>query len=65
MKSFLLYNSIGLLLITSSAIQLTQANEKLAFVYEMVRHGARAPIVEEPAGAFHVGIGLLTETGMR
>ena len=46
-------------------IKLTQAEEKLAFVYELVRHGARAPIVQEPAGFFNVKIGLLTETGMR
>jgi hypothetical protein len=46
-------------------VQLTQATQKLGFVYELVRHGARAPIVKEPEGAFHVGVGLLTETGMR
>jgi len=45
--------------------QLTQATQRLGFVYELVRHGARAPIIPEPEGAFNVGVGLLTETGMR
>ncbi len=48
-----------------AAAQLTQAQEKLAFVYELVRHGARAPIIPEPEGAFKVHMGLLTATGMR
>ena len=54
-----LFNSLLLI------AQLTQATQKLGFVYELVRHGARAPIIPEPEGAFHVGVGLLTETGMR
>ncbi len=47
------------------SLKLTQAQETLAFVYELVRHGARAPIVAEPEGYFNVKMGLLTETGMR
>lgn len=60
--------STVLLTITALAltnIKLTQASEKLAFVYELVRHGARAPIVPEPQDFFKVGMGLLTATGMR
>ena len=56
---------ITLLAATSTTIKLTQAQDTLAFVYELVRHGARAPIVPEPAGYFNVKMGLLTETGMR
>ena len=53
------------ILASASIIQLTQAQEKLAFVYELVRHGARAPIIPEPEGTFPVKLGLLTATGMR
>ena len=28
--------------------------DKLAFVYEVVRHGARAPLADEPPGYFQV-----------
>jgi hypothetical protein len=56
---------ITLLATATSLIKLTQAQETLAFVYELVRHGARAPIVTEPEGYFNVKMGLLTETGMR
>ena len=31
-----------------------QQNDKLAFVYEAVRHGARAPLMDEPPGYFQV-----------
>ena len=41
------------------------AADRLAFVYELVRHGARAPIDEEPQGYFKVPNGHLTEIGMR
>lgn len=56
---------ITLLATATTTIKLTQAQETLAFVYELVRHGARAPIVPEPEGYFNVKMGLLTETGMR
>ena len=29
-----------------------QIKDKLAFVYEVVRHGARAPLADEPPGYF-------------
>lgn len=50
---------------TATLIKLTQAEEKLGFVYELVRHGARAPIIDEPQGFFQVKKGYLTATGMR
>ena len=56
---------ITLLATATQTIKLTQAQDSLAFVYELVRHGARAPIVPEPEGFFNVKMGLLTETGMR
>jgi len=40
-------------------------DDRLAFVYELVRHGARAPLIDEPEGFFHVKAGILTESGMR
>ena len=39
--------------------------DKLAFVYEAVRHGARAPLAEEPPGYFQVPTEALTASGMR
>lgn len=42
----------------------TIAEEKLAFVAEFVRHGARAPIYKN-AGNFLVPDGCLTASGMR
>lgn len=57
--------SLSLLTTVLALFKLTQASSKLGFVYEMVRHGARAPIVPEPEGYFTVGMGLLSETGMR
>ena len=42
-----------------------QIKDKLAFVYEVVRHGARAPLAEEPPGYFKVPTEQLTAQGMR
>ncbi len=53
------------ILITSLLSSLLLADDKLGFVFELVRHGARAPLIDEPAGYFHVPSGLLTESGMR
>ena len=35
-------------------------DEKLAFVFEVVRHGARAPIEDRDLDQFTVGEGMLT-----
>ena len=40
-------------------------DEKIAFVFEVVRHGARAPIQDKRLDEFSVGEGLLTPEGMR
>ena len=39
--------------------------DRLAFVYEVVRHGARAPLADEPPGYFQVPTEQLTASGMR
>lgn len=40
-------------------------DESLVFVFELVRHGARAPIVDLDIDKFPVGEGQLTPEGMR
>ena len=51
-----------LLLLSASAVL---AEEKLAFVFELVRHGARAPIDKTYFKDFLVPPGHLTAQGMR
>ncbi|CDW79735.1 major acid phosphatase map (histidine-acid phosphatase) [Stylonychia lemnae] len=46
-------------------ISVVLAEQKLGFVFEIVRHGARAPLLEEPKGFFKVDAGMLTAQGMR
>ena len=41
------------------------ADEQMAFVFELVRHGARAPIEDRELDTFSVGEGILTPEGMR
>ncbi|CDW71215.1 major acid phosphatase map (histidine-acid phosphatase) [Stylonychia lemnae] len=48
-----------------STISVVLAEQKLGFVFEIVRHGARAPLLEEPDGFFKVKAGMLTAQGMR
>jgi len=40
-------------------------NERLLFAFELVRHGARAPIEDRDLDKFSVGEGQLTPEGMR
>lgn len=40
-------------------------DESIAFVFQVVRHGARAPIEDRDLDKFSVGEGLLTPEGMR
>ena len=52
------------------AYDLKQANaisddEKLVFAFELVRHGARAPIEDRDIDKFTVAEGMLTPEGMR
>ena len=65
--------SAMLLFTSASASELPQKelksvqnpDEKLAFVFELVRHGARTPIEDRDLDKFTVGEGLLTPEGMR
>ena len=49
----------------SAALTLTLVQGKIGFVYEQVRHGARAPLVDVPNYPFKVGPGILTAEGIR
>ena len=40
-------------------------DEQLVFAFELVRHGARAPIEDRDIDMFTVGEGMLTPEGMR
>eukprot|EP00347_Sterkiella_histriomuscorum_P016816 403351747 len=57
--------SLSFLQIIKFSQQTIQSNKKLAFVFELLRHGARAPLIQEPEGYFLVGPGMLTQSGMR
>lgn len=41
------------------------ATEKMAFAFELVRHGARAPLNSDFCDGFTVAVGQLTPEGMR
>ncbi|CDW76973.1 major acid phosphatase map (histidine-acid phosphatase) [Stylonychia lemnae] len=56
---------IPLIIYLSLLLFVTQQAEKLGFVFELVRHGARAPLVSSPQCQFQVGDGMLTASGMR
>ena len=46
-------------------IENQESDEQLSFVFELVRHGARAPIENRDLDKFTVGEGILTPEGMR
>jgi hypothetical protein len=50
---------------TASAASRISGSDQIAFVYEVVRHGARAPLANEPEGYFKVPTEELTAQGMR
>ena len=52
-----------ILLLASAAAAVT--DDKLGFVFQMVRHGARAPLNPQPPNVFKVAGGFLTSSGMR
>ncbi len=47
------------------------AADQIGFVFEVVRHGSRGPMAymdkepDKPINRFHLGIDMLTQTGMR
>lgn len=45
-------------------LKIVNCDERIAFAYEMIRHGARAPGSSDP-GYFKVNPGMLTASGMR
>jgi hypothetical protein len=55
----------SLLIFLSGVILLIKGEDKICFVYEIVRHGARAPISEDFNNQFHVKGSMLTQSGMR
>jgi len=47
-------------------VSIVSCDDKIAFVYELVRHGARAPVMEnQDPKLFDVPPGMLTRSGMR
>lgn len=46
-------------------LSLIKGEDKVGFVYELVRHGARAPILNGEQQFFKVPLEQLTESGMR
>lgn len=53
-----------LLLFTSSLLSTTYSEDRIAFVFELIRHGARAGLIDS-AEKFTVATGMLTPSGMR
>ena len=60
----LVLSATALLLFTSSTFA-RESHDKMAFAFEMVRHGARAPLNPEYLTNFTVAEGMLTPQGMR
>ncbi len=55
----------GTVLTAIYLLGLVTSQDKIAFVYEMIRHGARAPGSPDVNGYFQVKPGMLTSSGMR
>ena len=53
------------LLLALTASLVVADDDKLGFVFQMVRHGARAPLQPQPPNVFKVAGGCLTSSGMR
>ncbi len=53
------------ILIGAILAHLINADQQVAFVYELVRHGARAPLKNVDPNKFKVTTGMLTASGMR
>jgi hypothetical protein len=58
-------NNLLFLLLVFSVSFINIASGKLGFVFEVVRHGARAPLKAFASYPFKVEPGMLTEQGMR
>lgn len=55
----------NLFIIIAITMSATLAADKIGFVFEVNRHGARAPVIDEQPGVFNVPEGMLTASGMR
>ena len=58
-------SAICLSLLCVTLVTQVLAEEKMAFAFEVVRHGARAPYTDMDLEFFGVGVGMLTPSGMR
>jgi len=56
---------IALLGAVATSASVKEEDTKMIFAFELVRHGARAPIIEPMSKLFEVSEGILTPTGMR
>lgn len=54
--------ALSLLALTTAIVS---ATDRLAFVFELNRHGARAPSLDDEPGLFKVPSSMLTASGMR
>ena len=48
-----------------ATLSLIKGEDKIGFVYELVRHGARSPMLDGEQKFFKVPLEQLTESGMR
>lgn len=55
----------NLIIIAAITLEAVIAVDKIGFVFEVNRHGARAPVIDEEPGLFLVPEGMLTASGMR
>lgn len=61
----MVHKLILLISLLVSVVYSKEAKKNLVFVFEVARHGARAPLLPEYAKGFSVGAEMLTPSGMR
>jgi len=57
------FSAASLALVVLMASVANASDEKLAFVFEIVRHGARSPLIDEGMQFFEIDQGILTAEG--
>ncbi|CDW80941.1 histidine acid phosphatase family protein [Stylonychia lemnae] len=57
--------SLAVLILLAGTITNVLSDDQLGFVFELVRHGARAPLRSSDPWIFQVPVGYLTHSGMR
>ena len=55
-----LYNIKAFSLFTILSLEFTLCEDKIGFAFELTRHGARAPVIDDQPGLFQVATGMLT-----